>query len=309
MDKLRQSVANFTSLEDLITDGTSQLYHRVVAGMHDLCFHILEAEKNKVPRKEIEEIIKPARDIHSRSVFVKRLQEWPRKYPGDFETLEYICNQENQSTYGTVEYFIEDYALNSTIAQQHRNKIYKQSEIILTSLLKGRGNQKLLSVGCGGCRDLLNIENYISNIKCEIVLNDIENDALELSRKRLRNFDNIQLVHGNIIQALRKVESLGPFDLVVTGGLFDHLSDKHLYFFLKRASKSLLNGNSTLFFTNATEGNPFQVWIEYLADWKLNYRSKDTIMKLLNDAGFSEGSIKIEKDATGLTFLVTVKTS
>ena len=309
MDRLRQSVANFISLEDLITDGTSQLYHKIVASMHDLCFHILEAEKNGVPRKEIEEIIKPARDIHSRSVFVKRLQDWPRKYPGDFETLEYICNQENKSLYGTIEYFIEDYALNSTIAQQHRNKIYKQSEIILNSLLKGRGNQKLLSVGCGGCRDILNIENYISNVNCEMVLNDIESDALELSRKRLKNFDNVQLVHGNIIQALRKVEKLGPFDLVVTGGLFDHLSDKHLSFFLKRASKSLLNGNSTLFFTNANEGNPFKVWIEYLADWKLFYRSEEDIIKLLADAGFPTDSIKVEKDATGLTFLVTVKTS
>jgi LSD1 subclass zinc finger protein len=309
MDKLRQSVANFTALEDLITDGTSQMYHKIVAGMHDLCFHILVAEKNGVPRKEIEAIIKPARDIHSRSVFVKRLQEWPRKYPGDFETLEYICNQENKSLYGTIEYFIEDYALNSTVAQQHRNKIYKQSEIILNSLLNGRENQKLLSVGCGGCRDLLNIENYISNVKCEIVLNDIESDALALSRERLKNFDNVQLVPGNIIQALRKVENLGPFDLVVTGGLFDHLSDKHLSFFLKRASKSLLNGNSTLFFTNSTEGNPFRVWIEYLADWKLFYRSKDHIMELLTDAGFPQNSIKIENDATNLTFLVTVKTS
>ena len=96
---------------------------------------------------------------------------------------------------------------------------------------------------------------------------------------------------------------------MVTGGLFDHLSDKHLSFFLKRASKCLLNGNSTLFFTNATVGNPFQVWIEYLADWKLFYRSNNEIMKLLTDAGFPDNSIKIEKDATGLTFLVTVKTS
>ena len=118
-----------------------------------------------------------------------------------------------------------------------------------------------------------------------------------------------QVSPGNIIQALRKVENLGPFDLVVTGGLFDHLTDKHLSFFLKRASKSLLNGNSTLFFTNSTEGNPFRVWIEYLADWKLFYRSKDHIMKLLTDAGFPQNSIKIENDATNLTFLVTVKTS
>ena len=97
MNKLRQSVENFVTLENHITDGSSQLFHEVVAGMHDLCFQILEAEKNGLSRSEIEEIIKPARDIHSRSVFVKRLQDWPRKYPGDFETVEYICDLENKS--------------------------------------------------------------------------------------------------------------------------------------------------------------------------------------------------------------------
>ena len=66
MNKLHQSVSNFISLEELITDGSSQLYHKVVASMHDLCYHILDAEKNGIPREEIEEIIKPASDIHSR---------------------------------------------------------------------------------------------------------------------------------------------------------------------------------------------------------------------------------------------------
>jgi hypothetical protein len=109
MEKLRQSVAHFTSLEDLISDGSSQLFHQVVASMHDLCFHILEAEKSGAPRDKIAEIIKPARDIHGRSIFVKRMQDWPRKYPGDFETIEYLCDLENKSLYGKVEYYIEEY--------------------------------------------------------------------------------------------------------------------------------------------------------------------------------------------------------
>ena len=99
MDKLSQSVKNFAALEKIITDGSHQLYHKVVASMHELCFSILDAEKNGKSKADIDEIIKPARDIHSRSVFVKRLQEWPRKYPGDFETVEYICDLENKSIY------------------------------------------------------------------------------------------------------------------------------------------------------------------------------------------------------------------
>ncbi len=307
MDKLRQSVTNFLSLEDRISDGTSQLYHKVVACMHDLCFHILEAEKRGTSRTEIEEIIKPARDIHSRSVFVKRLQEWPREYSGDFETIEYICDLENRSTYGKVEYYIEEYALNSAMAQQHRNKLQYQAELILDTLLKCKGIQKILSVGCGGCRDILKIRKYIETIQCDIVLHDIDNAALDMAKKRLEGIKgSLHLIDGNFLQSMRKVEKLGPFDLIIAGGLFDYLSDKHLLFFLKNTRRTLLSKNGVLFFTNIKEENPFQVWQEYFADWKLIYRTEAEIVELLSAAGFVDSSIGIKKDGTGLTFLVTV---
>lgn len=310
MDKLRQSVLNFMSLEDLITDGSSQLFHKVVSCMHDLCFHILEAEKNGTPRIKIEEIIKPARDIHGRSAFVRRLQDWPRNYPGDFETIEHICNPKNKSRYGKIEYYIEGYALNSSMAQQHRNKMLRQSDIILDTLLNGKSSPKILSVGCGGCSDILYIEKYIALVPCDLVLHDVDSDALELSKQRLRNLRaNLHFVNGNFLQSLRKIEKLGPFDLVLAGGLFDYLSDKHISFFLKQSLQNLLNQTSLLFFSNIKDGNPFQVWQEYLADWKLVYRSEKDIIRLLGDAGFSTSEVKIETDKTGLTLLVTVHKS
>jgi ubiquinone/menaquinone biosynthesis C-methylase UbiE len=291
MDKLQQSVNNFLSLEDHITDGSSQLFHKVVSSMHDLCFHILEAEKNGMS-----------------SVFVKRLQDWPRKYPGDFETIEYICNLENKSQYGKVEYYIEEYALNSAMAQQHRNKIERQSEIILNALLNGSTAQKILSVGCGGCRDIMKISKNIANIYFDLVLHDIDREALELSKKRLAHLrGRAFIVSGNFLQSLRKIEKRGPFDLILAGGLFDYISDKHISFFLKRALSNFLNKNGTLFFTNIKKENPYQVWQEYLADWKLVYRNEDEIRSLLTGAGFPNESITVEKDATGLTLLVSVK--
>jgi len=301
---------NFTSLEDRITDGSSQLFHKVIACMHDLCFHILEAEKAGLPRAEIDKIIKPARDIHGRSAFVRRLQEWPRNYPGDFETIEYICNPENKSRYGKIEYYIEDYALNSAMAQQHRNKLQHQSDIILDALLNGKAEQKILSVGCGGCNDILHIEKYIRNIQCDLVLHDVDSDALELSKKRLSHLcATLHFVNGNFLQSLRTIEKRGPFDLILAGGLFDYLSDKHISFFLKHAFSNLLNRDSLLFFSNIKYGNPFKVWQEYLADWKLVYRSEKDILRLLTDSGFSASAVKIDTDKTGLTFLVSVHKS
>jgi cyclopropane fatty-acyl-phospholipid synthase-like methyltransferase len=211
---------------------------------------------------------------------------------------------DNKSVYGTVEYFIEEYALNSAIAQQHRNKLHHQSEILLGTLLNGGENMKILSVGCGGCRDIMSIATYIDNVNFELIINDIDNDALELSRKRLEHLKHLHVVAGNIIQAVRKVEKLGPFDLIVTGGMFDHMSDRHVAFFLKQSLKNLLNERGRLFFANAIEENPFRVWMEYLADWRLNYRSEDHISVLMTDAGFNREAIEIRKDETGLTYFV-----
>ncbi len=309
MERLRQSVENFLSLEDHITDGSSELYHKVVSGMHDLCFHILEAEKNGMARDKIQEIIKPARNIHGRSVFVKRLQDWPREYPGDYETIEYICDLENKSTYGKIEYYIEEYTLNSAMAQQHRNKLLRQSGIMYDTLLSGNTPRKILSVGCGGCRDILKIEKYIRDIQFDLVLHDIDENALKLSKERLQNIKgNIHTISGNFLQSMRSVEKLGPFDLILSGGFFDYLSDKHISFFLKNTLNKLLNSNGVLFFTNIREGNQFKVWQEYLADWKLIYRNEYNIIELLTNAGFSDRTVNIEKDETGLTFLVTIQT-
>jgi SAM-dependent methyltransferase len=308
MEKLRQSVAHFTSLEDLISDGSSQLFHQVVASMHDLCFHILEAEKSGAPRDKIAEIIKPARDIHGRSIFVKRMQDWPRKYPGDFETIEYLCDLENKSLYGKVEYYIEEYALNSAIAQQLRNKIQLQSWMILDTLLTGNRGKKILSVGCGGSRDFFNIAKYISDVPCDIVLHDVDNDALDLSKERLSRFrGRVHTIHGNFLQALRVAEKQGPFDLILAGGLFDYISDKHISFFLKRSLEKLLNRKSLMFFANIKKGNPYKVWQEYLADWQLLYRSEEEIMGLLTGSGFPGSAITLGKDETGLAMLATVK--
>ena len=308
MDKLRQSVEDFISLESIMPDGSSSFFHKVVAGMHDLCASILEAEKSGVPSTEIEETLKPARDIHSRSVFVKRLQDWPRKYPGDFETIEYLCGLENKSQYGKIEYYIEEYALNSAMAQQHRNKVQRQSDIILDALLNSTNAQNILSVGCGGSRDIFRIIKYISNVPCDLVLHDIDADALELSGKRLENIrGRVNLINGNFLQAMRSIEDAGPFDVILAGGLFDYISDKHISFFLKHALHNLLKQNSTLFFGNIKKDNPYKVWQEYLANWKLIYRTEDDIANLLKTAGFSESKIYIEKDETGLTFLVTAR--
>ena len=63
-----------------------------------------------------------------------RLQAWPRGYPGDFETVEWLCDARNRAEPGTVPWALEQCSLQSPLAQQHRNKVGLQGRAILATL-------------------------------------------------------------------------------------------------------------------------------------------------------------------------------
>jgi len=67
---------------------------------------------------------------------------------GDFETIEYLYNGINKAKLNSLEYFIEEYALRSSIAQQHRNKVDIQAQAILDTVIsKPNANTRVLVVG------------------------------------------------------------------------------------------------------------------------------------------------------------------
>ena len=70
-----------------------------------------------IPRETILDELGSVRSLCARSPFVRRLQTWPRGYPGDFETVEYIMNAENRAEPGTLDYWLEQHTLTSDIAQ------------------------------------------------------------------------------------------------------------------------------------------------------------------------------------------------
>ena len=83
-------------------DDPASSFHRVVTLVHDLCAALVDAEAAGCTRQELREAARTARDIHGASPFVRRLQEWPRGYPGDFETIEWLCRATNEAPEGTL---------------------------------------------------------------------------------------------------------------------------------------------------------------------------------------------------------------
>jgi len=287
-----------------LVDGARQ-YHRAVSTIHDICEALTNCEAAGTPVDEIRDAVKTAREIHGASPFVTRLQQWPRGYAGDFETIEWLWRGDNRAPAGTLAHAIETYALNAAIAQQHRNKVSFQAACMLQAFATARPC-RVLSIGCGSSPDLRTVIDQVPP-SATVVLCDSDRDALSYSRAKLDPIgDRCHLVHGMVPRVLRQVKPLGPFDLVLAGGLFDYLSDRFIARTLSDAWNDLLAPGGRIVFTNIARGNPFRVWLEYLADWKLIERSEEDITAICQAAAIPVAPVLI-RDATSLAIVATLR--
>ena len=306
---LNDAVTRFAALADGELGDPEEAFHAIVSQMHALCAEIRRSELEGVNRDAILSTIRPARAVHSLSPFVRRLQDWPRGMPGDFETIEYLCDGKNRAPLDSVGYLIERYALTSGPAQQHRNKIHWQGTQLLDAINLRQPSLRILSVACGGSRDLCAICPLIPRGSVALVLNDADPDALDLSRSRLQALDldgSVETLPGDIFHALRPLRHAPLFDIIVAGGLFDYLEDRAASWLLKQLL-GILSPTGRMCFTNITTRNPYRVWMEYLVDWRIVGRSAEDLQNLVSNASPSERlHVGIESDTTSLANLISL---
>jgi hypothetical protein len=304
--KLEETVAAFLQLADFDAGDEQAAFHRCAAAVHQLYGAIREAELAGLSTEAIRDIIHPLRRIYAAAPLFRRMQTWPRGYPGDFETIEYVCDGTPSAAPGTLAYFLEYHTLQTVGAQQHRNKIEWQARQILATAWS-RDDARILILGCGGSRDLRHCEDLLADRDVRICLNDCEVDALRHSLAHLpRLARRITAVPGDVFSALPVLRRFAPFDLILAGGLFDYLSDRKLMRLLPRLF-GLLSDTGRLCFTNIVSGNPIRVVMEYLADWPLIERGEDDIARIVDAGGLpATTDVAAIRDLTGLTHLVTL---
>lgn len=256
--------------------------------------------------ERIQEELKPSRDVFATSSFMRRCQEWPRGYAGDFETIEYLAAGRNHSVPGSLGWHFEEILLQSAIVKQHLNKLRLQSLEIVRAVTRNR-SARVFSMACGGCLDWVPVVPSLKDFAGDIVLNDHEPAALELAERRLRlATTQYRLAPGNVLRVAKRLVSGARFDLVVAGGLFDYLPDRAIVFLLRVIFHDLLAPGGVLLFTNIAEGNPARALMEHGANWTLIERSEEQIRELCRDAGIARSSLSLERDPTGLTLIVRV---
>ncbi len=279
------------------------LYNKAAAWVHETTAIVLGAEAAGMAREVIRATMPTAWAIHGRAAWIRRLQTWPRGYPGDFETIEELMDGGTARSWADLPACLNYHALISPAAQQHRNKIAAQASLIAGYAHTGRG---ILSIACGGSLDFVRAGALVTEKTSRVVLNDIDADALALSESRIRacGFD-VEVVPGNIVRRIAEMKSR-RFGLILAGGLFDYLTER-LVERIVRSAWALLEPGGTLFFTNILPDNPNRPWIEALSEWVLIERSERDIIEVVTSAGIPAEAISIERDATGLTALVSIR--
>lgn len=310
LNLLKESSKQFVQTSELTDIGEFYSYSKVVSTLYQLVNAIALAEKSGIERETILENIAEAREIHKQSPFSHRLQVWARGYPGDFETIEHLIHQENRATPRSFGYWLETAALSCGVAQQHRNKVRYQADLVLEAVRKGcRTNKpaRILSIASGSSPDLRLVQDQIRNCDFSVVLNDIDNDALAFSQEQLAAIsDKIKPVHGNTLRKINKLAEDGAFDLVLAGGLFDYLNDSAAVFLIKNVYEKLLATRGKFLFTNIASPNPYRHWLEYCTNWFLIERTESDLLALVKESGIPEDLANIKRDQTGLTIMIEI---
>lgn len=303
---LAREIAAFERLEGLDQRDPERL-HDVVGATARLCLAILKAEVEGVAPDEIRDRLAGVRAMHARSPFVRRLQEWPRGYAGDFETIEYILESRVRAPAGTLEYWIESASLIYAIAQQHRNKVAAQAAMIEQTVREKRTAARILVLAAGSAPDVRRVEHCIRRNRATVVLNDSDGEALSFALSKMPALaPQILTVKGNVFTSLHAVAEQGPFDLVVAGGLFDYLPDRHAAFLIRNTFERLLAPGGRFFFTNVNRPNVYRPLIEYIGNWHLIERTEHEIGRIVLDACGKTVHAAYRHDRTCLAILTTL---
>lgn len=283
---------------------------RLQGHLHALLSAIHAAEDAHVPRSRIVGMLVPAREIVRCSPLLARQQAWPRGYQGDFETVEALMAQKNGSPPESAVYWLEDFALSSTNAQQHSNRCAAQAAEILEQALlgyqKGRP-RRVLILSCGGCPELVKIQKLLVSAPMELVLNDIDEDAIAHAEARLKLLsDKITVLHGNILLQIKELSRQRPFDLILSGSLYDYLTDAQAANLTQVCFQRLLSDDGVFVCTNSAPGNPFRIWQEYMVNWFVNQRNEAAIDALLDAQGIAPEHVLHVRDSTRMSVVTKI---
>jgi extracellular factor (EF) 3-hydroxypalmitic acid methyl ester biosynthesis protein len=253
--------------------------------------------------------------------FAYRTYSKPLGYAGDYEMVNMIARDpfEGGSLFAKV---MNYWFLCQWPATAHRNRITFLKESLKQETLRamrvGRP-LRIFNLGCGPAREIQQFlaEGTICN-HTNLTLVDFNEETVQHITQTLDQIKRqsgaqtpVQILKKSVHQIIKEGNkpSVGidpaKYDFVYCAGLFDYLSDRTCRQLMNIFYNWLAPGG-LLLATNVNDTKPFRHMLEFVLDWHLIYRNKNSALGLLPDQARPDDA-RIQEDETSVNVFIEVR--
>jgi SAM-dependent methyltransferase len=248
--------------------------------------------------------------VLSKSYCINRARVWPQGHQGDYNTLE-IAYKNSPMSDG-IGYFLDKYALSTTIAVAVRERIVTLRELLRQELINRR-EPRVLDVACGSCREVFELAPEIKASGAKFTCVDLDADALDFALDRFAladlSEDYVELRKYNALRIFdyeTAVTEFGMQDIIYSVGYFDYLPDDFLVRLLRSLYKMLTPGGKLIAaFKDVNRYRPqFYHW---LVNWDgFLQRAEADFERLLQNAKIPGSAIAMSRVDSGAIIFYTI---
>lgn len=282
----------------------------------------LDAELHPVHRAYLR------RHLHSlllSAPFADRAFRKPLGYAGDYEMVDMMLRTPDDAG-SLFTKIINVWLLGQAPAQAHRNRVSYLHEKLITEGMRAQSKGKGMRVYNLGCGPAVEVQQFIQNCDfaklAHFTLVDFNEETLRYLKGRLIEIQkksgrgaSVEIVQKSVQRVLK--ESLKSarrlseeqFDFVYCAGLFDYLTQpvcKQVMNFLY----DLVAPGGLLLATNVSDvmnsSRPFRYSMEYILDWHLIYRNRQSLAELAPQLAVPDDVVVIA-ESTGVNVFIEVR--
>ncbi len=177
---------------------------------------------------------------------------------------------------------------------------------VVGNQLAGRTSVRLLNVASGPGRDLQEVYDRLAQPE-RLLTTCVEQDARAIAyAKALTNQYQplIDFVHKNAL----RFSSQQRYDLIWSAGLFNYFDDRVFVRLLRRMKDQLAPGGEIAIGNFNENHNPSRTYMEVLGKWFLHHRTKQQLIMLAQQAGFSKPQIAVRQEPEGVNLFLHIRT-
>jgi hypothetical protein len=247
------------------------------------------------------------------SLIVKRANDKPLGYPGDYELLETIYDDRFLSE--RIGLYFDRSFLDNSYSVAVRNRKDKM-KVILGEFISSSSQPilEILNLACGSCREIKELLSTVVFHKNRIVFKCVDQDeaALEFAKRSLGELpENIEIefLKENILEIINRSSYysnlIGKQDLIYSIGLADYLPDRILKK-LVHFCFELLHPGGRLIITHKDVDKYKPLHPDWFCDWTFIPRNKEKLSILVKNSGIDNSSTTIETDDSQIIIFLTI---